>query len=132
MRCNTDRCLRFGFCVSVRWVWKLCYRPIYSLTSAPCTFNITGAPRDSAVCSAHKFLPPLVRAPKFQDAESVTHHRLKHEQGGGGLLSRFFKSIMSLAMFLVIAGVTATVKADTITIVGSEDRKSTRLNSSHT
>jgi PEP-CTERM motif len=35
-------------------------------------------------------------------------------------MSRFGKSIMSLVMFLVLAGVTATVKADTITVVGSD------------
>ena len=37
-------------------------------------------------------------------------------------MSRFGKSIMSLAMLFVLAGVAATVKADTITIVGSDSQ----------
>jgi hypothetical protein len=37
-------------------------------------------------------------------------------------MSRFGKSIMSLAMFFVLAGVAATVKADTITVVGSDSQ----------
>src|SRR6185369_18052750 len=44
----------------------------------------------------------------------------RNEQGGGFFMSRFGKSIMSLAMLLVLAGVAATAKADTINIVGTD------------